>query len=57
VAQVCNPSYWEGRDQEDHGLKPTRANSLQDPILRIANTERAGGVAHGVGLEFKLQYW
>jgi hypothetical protein len=28
---VYNPSYSGGRDQEDHGLKPDRANSSQDP--------------------------
>jgi hypothetical protein len=28
VAQVCNPSYSGGRDQEDHGLKLVQANSL-----------------------------
>jgi hypothetical protein len=32
VAHVCNPSYSGGREQEDHGLKPARANSLTDPI-------------------------
>jgi hypothetical protein len=28
VAHAYNPSYEGGRDQEDHGLKPARANSL-----------------------------
>jgi hypothetical protein len=32
VAHACNPSYSEGRDQEDHGWKPPRASSSQDPI-------------------------
>jgi hypothetical protein len=27
VAHACNPSYSEGRDQEDRGLKPDWANS------------------------------
>jgi hypothetical protein len=27
MAHTCNPSYPGGRDQEDHGSKPTRANS------------------------------
>jgi hypothetical protein len=27
VAHGCNPSYSGGRDQEDHGSKPARANS------------------------------
>jgi hypothetical protein len=26
VAHACNPGYSEGRDQEDHGLKPALAN-------------------------------
>jgi hypothetical protein len=34
VVHACNPSYSGGRDQEDCGLKPARANSLQDPILK-----------------------
>jgi hypothetical protein len=29
VAHFCNPSYSGGRDQEDHGSKPTQTNSLQ----------------------------
>jgi hypothetical protein len=33
VAHACNPSHSGGRDQENHGLKPAQANSLQDPIL------------------------
>jgi hypothetical protein len=27
VAHACNPSYPEGRDQEDHSSKPVQANS------------------------------
>jgi hypothetical protein len=34
VAYACNPSYSGGRDQEDLGSKPARANSLGDPILK-----------------------
>jgi hypothetical protein len=34
VAHACNPSYSGGRDQENHGLKPAQAKSLQDPILK-----------------------
>jgi hypothetical protein len=51
VAHACNPSYSEGRGQEDHGLKPAGANSSRDPILKKHIT--AGGVAQGVGLAFK----
>jgi hypothetical protein len=59
VAHACNPSYSSGRDQEDCGLKPAQANSLQDPILRgkKKSQNRAGGVTQGVGPEFKPQYW
>jgi hypothetical protein len=48
VAHTCNPSYLGGRVQEDRGSKPTWANSLQDPILKMPNT-KAGRVAQGVG--------
>jgi hypothetical protein len=48
VAHTCNPSY---SDQEDHGLKPARANSSRDPISKIPNTKKAGGVAQGIGVQ------
>jgi hypothetical protein len=50
---ACNPRYSGGRNQEDRGSKPTRANSLWDPISKIPTTKRAGGVAQGIGPEFK----
>jgi hypothetical protein len=55
VAHTCNRSYSGGRDKEACGSKPAQTNSSQDPILKIFNTKRAGGVAQGVGLgiEFK----
>jgi hypothetical protein len=53
VAHACNPSYPGGRDQEDQSLRLACGNSLRDPIWKIS---RAGGVAHGVGPEFKPQY-
>jgi hypothetical protein len=34
VAHTYNPSYSEGRDQEDHSMKPPWASSSQDPILK-----------------------
>jgi hypothetical protein len=40
VAHVCNPSYSEGRDQEDSGLKPARANSSQDPVSKKPFTQK-----------------
>jgi hypothetical protein len=39
VAYIYNPSYSEGRDQEDHGSKPARANSSQDPISKMPNAK------------------
>jgi hypothetical protein len=59
VAHACNPSYSGGRDQEDHGLKPAWANSLQDPISKTpsyTHKKRSGGVAQDVGPALKLKY-
>jgi hypothetical protein len=66
VAYICNPSYSGDRDQEDHGLKANPANSSWRSYLQkkkkkkkkktIAKKKRAGGVAQGVGPEFKPQY-
>jgi hypothetical protein len=57
VAQACNPSYSEGRDQEDHGSKLAWANfSLQDSILKKPFTKMSWWVAHGVYPEFNPQY-
>jgi hypothetical protein len=53
---MTNPSYSGGKDQEDCCSKPAWANSLQDPIPKIPITKKAGGVAQGVGLEFKPWY-
>jgi hypothetical protein len=47
MAQTCNLIYLEGRNQEDQGLKFTQTNNLRDPILKIPNTERAGGEVQG----------
>jgi hypothetical protein len=59
VAHACNPCYSGGRDQEDCSLKPAQGNSSRDFISKIPTTKkkRAGGVAQGVGPEFKPQYW
>jgi hypothetical protein len=56
MAHACNPSYSGGRDQEDNGSKPAQANRSQDPISKKPITKRAGGVAQGVGPQFKPQY-
>jgi hypothetical protein len=39
--------------QEDCGSKPAWANSSWDPISKNLSQKRAGGVAQGVGPEFK----
>jgi hypothetical protein len=31
VAHACNPSYLEGRDQEDHSLSPIQTEKLTKP--------------------------
>jgi hypothetical protein len=51
VAHACNPSYSGGRGLENQGSKSAQANSLQNP-----SQKRTGGVAQGVGPEFKPQY-
>jgi hypothetical protein len=56
VTHAYNPSYSGGQDQEDCGSKPAWANSLRDPILKIPNAKRAGGVAQDVGPKFKPRY-
>jgi hypothetical protein len=57
VAPACNPSYSEGRDQKDFGSKPAWENSSRDPISKKNyHKNRAGGMAQGVGPEFKPQY-
>jgi hypothetical protein len=38
VAHAYKPSYLGGRDQEDPSSKPAQADSSQDPILKIPNT-------------------
>jgi hypothetical protein len=40
MAHTCNPSYLDGRDQQDHGLKPAWANWLWDPILIKPNSKK-----------------
>jgi hypothetical protein len=54
VAHVCNLTYSGGSDQEDPGLKPAWVRSY---LEKNPTPKRAGGVAQGVGLEFKPQDW
>jgi hypothetical protein len=57
VAHTYNPSYSEGRDQEDLGLKPAQANSSQDPSLKTPIIKKGWWSGSSVGPEFKLQYY
>jgi hypothetical protein len=45
VAHSCHPSFLGGRDQENHGLRPTWANNSWDPISKITRAKGTGGVA------------
>jgi hypothetical protein len=56
VSHAYNPSYTVGRDEEDYSSNPAWANSSQAPISKKSSQKRAGGVAQGVGPEFKSQY-
>jgi hypothetical protein len=42
VAHNYKPMYSRDRDQEDSSSRPAQ---MHDPILKIPNTKRAGGVA------------
>jgi hypothetical protein len=56
VAHVCNLSYSGGRDQQSHNLKPARQpEQMVCETLSQENLtqKRAGGVAQGIGPEFK----
>jgi hypothetical protein len=35
VTQTCNPSFWGGRDQEDHDLRPPGAEVCKTPSQPI----------------------
>jgi phage-related tail protein len=55
VAHVYNPSYSGDRDQEDHSSKAAWG-IVQETLTLKLTLKRAGGVAQGVGPEFKYQY-
>jgi hypothetical protein len=40
MAHTCNPNYLGSRDQEDSSSRPTQANSLRDPILKMPITKK-----------------
>jgi hypothetical protein len=57
VARTFNPNYSGGRDQEDQVLKPAHANSSQDHLWKNPSQKNeVGGVAQGIGPEFKTQH-
>jgi hypothetical protein len=53
VAHTYNTSYLGDRDQQDHSSKPAWAKQFERPYLKKPITEKAVGVAQGVGPEFK----
>jgi hypothetical protein len=53
MAHTSNLSFSKGRDQEDGGLKPAWTNSSQDYLKKYPSQKRAGGLAQGVGPEFR----
>jgi hypothetical protein len=53
VTHTCNSSYSRGRDQEDCGSKPAWQIVPRDPIWKNPSLKRTGGVAQGIGPEFK----
>jgi hypothetical protein len=48
VAHACNPNHLGGRGQEAHSSKPAWANSSKDPLSKIPNTKRTGGIVQVV---------
>jgi hypothetical protein len=55
-AHACNPNYSGGRDHEDHSSKPAGQIVRETLSQKHPSQKRAGGVAQGVGPEFKPQY-
>jgi hypothetical protein len=57
VACACNPCYICDRDQEDHDSRAAWANSsARTYFKKTLHKKGTGGVAQGVGPEFKAQY-
>jgi hypothetical protein len=52
VAHTCNPSYSEGRDQEDHGSKPAWGSSLRNPVLKKTITGKGWWSGSDEGFEY-----
>jgi hypothetical protein len=57
VAHACNPSYSRGNRLEGSRFKASRGKQFTRPYLEKNHHKKgAGGVAQGVGPEFKPQY-
>jgi hypothetical protein len=56
VAHTYNPSYSEGRDQEDAVQSQPRQIVYETISTKNPSQKWAGGVAPSVGPEFKPQY-
>jgi hypothetical protein len=56
MAHICNPGYSGGRDQEDLGSKPAWQIVHEFLSQKNPSQKKGGGVAQGVGPEFKPQY-
>jgi hypothetical protein len=56
VTHTYNPSYSGGKGQEDWGSKSAWQIVCETLSQKNPSQKRAGEVAQGVGLEFKLQY-
>jgi hypothetical protein len=44
VAHVCNPSYLEGRDWEDHSLRPSEAKKITRPPTHTIKDEHGSAL-------------
>jgi hypothetical protein len=53
VAHICNLSYSVSRDQKNHGSKPAWEMVHETLSWQNPSQKRPGGVAQGVGPEFK----
>jgi hypothetical protein len=56
VAHACNPTYSGGRDQKTEVQSQPRQIVHKTLCRKKKSPKRAGGVAQGVGPEFKPQY-
>jgi hypothetical protein len=56
VTHTCNPSHSGGSDQENQDSKSAWEKFARPFLEKIHHKKRAGGVAQGVGPEFKPQY-